>query len=598
MRTVVAQIVIAFLALCESTTLSKAASGQAPFNLPRPIANPDLVRRARPDPRVRQYLLPRRIVWTSSAEGAVVENAESLLREKIGQVTLESHEPCVLRSKGAQPGILLDFGRELSGGVQIMVWNTDNGKPVRLRVRFGESASEAMSEIGGDQNATNDHAVRDQTCLVPWLGTHEIGNTGFRFVRLDLAETNRFVELKLVRAVFLYRDLEYKGSFRCSDERLNRIWDTGAYTVHLNMQDYLWDGVKRDRLVWIGDMHPETMTISAVFGPSEVVPRSLDLIRDETPLPKWMNGISSYSMWWVLIHESWYRYTGDADYLQQQKNYLVGLLNQLARQVGPDNQENLPELRFLDWPSSENQPAIHAGLHSLLVMTLNAGAELCEVLGDPATQQRCREAVARLKQHQPDPAGSKQAAALMALAGLDDATKLNREVMAVDGPRRMSTFYGYYVLQARARAGDYQGCLDCIRQYWGGMLDAGATTFWEDFDLAWLDEAGRIDELVRPGKKDIHGDSGNYCYKGFRHSLCHGWASGPTPWLTEHVLGISIAAPGCKVVRITPHLADLAWAEGTFPAPQGVIRVKHVKKADGAIESQIDAPPGIRIERQ
>lgn len=27
-----------------------------------------------------------------------------------------------------------------------------------------------------------------------------------------------------------------------------RSWLTGAYTVHLNMQDYLWDGIKRDRL--------------------------------------------------------------------------------------------------------------------------------------------------------------------------------------------------------------------------------------------------------------------------------------------------------------------------------------------------------------
>jgi hypothetical protein len=99
---------------------------------------------------------------------------------------------------------------------------------------------------------------------------------------------------------------------------LNRIWETGAYTVQLNMQDYLWDGAKRDRLVWIGDMHPETMTICSVFGPQDIAPKSLDLIRDETPLPKWMNGISSYSMWWVLIQHSWYRYTGNAAYLLEQ----------------------------------------------------------------------------------------------------------------------------------------------------------------------------------------------------------------------------------------------------------------------------------------
>ncbi len=77
------------------------------------------------------------------------------------------------------------------------------------------------------------------------------------------------------------------------------------------MQYYLWDGVKRDRLVWVGDMHPETSVIQAVFGYDDVVPRSLDLIRDETGLPEWMNGIPTYSMWWIIIHYGWYMQNGD-----------------------------------------------------------------------------------------------------------------------------------------------------------------------------------------------------------------------------------------------------------------------------------------------
>jgi hypothetical protein len=146
-------------------------------------------------------------------------------------------------------------------------------------------------------------------------------------------------------------------------------------------------------------------------------------------------------------------------------------------------------------------------------------------------------------------------------------------------------------------AGDYQGALDCIRQYWGAMLDLGATTFWEDFDIDWTANADRIDELVPEGRKDIHGDFGNYCYKGFRHSLCHGWASGPTAWLSEHVLGVQIVEPGCRVVRIEPHLGDLAWAEGSYPTPMGVIKIRHDKRADGSIQSSIEAPTGVKIVR-
>ena len=55
------------------------------------------------------------------------------------------------------------------------------------------------------------------------------------------------------------------------------------------MQDYLWDGIKRDRMVWAGDMHPELMSINAVFGYNDVVPKTLDFLRDHTPLPKFMN---------------------------------------------------------------------------------------------------------------------------------------------------------------------------------------------------------------------------------------------------------------------------------------------------------------------
>jgi hypothetical protein len=342
-------------------------------------------------------------------------------------------------------------------------------------------------------------------------------------------------------------------------------------------------------------MHPETMTISTVFGDQAVVRASLDLVRDETPLPKWMNGISSYSMWWVLIHRDWYRLHGDRTYLQAQQPYLAGLLKALARHIGSDNAETLPATRFLDWPSSENPKAIHAGLQALMILTFEAGQEIGQTLADQPMRQLCSEAVERLRQHKPDHGQSKQAAALMALAGLGDAATLNREVMAVDGPMRMSTFYGYYVLQARARARDYQGCLDAIRSYWGAMLDFGATTFWEDFNLEWTNNAARIDELVPPGKKDLHGDYGNYCYKGFRHSLCHGWASGPTAWLSEHVLGVQVLEPGCARVRVQPHLADLAWVEGAFPTPRGVLRVRHEKRTDGTVMSRVDAPPGVRV---
>ena len=559
------------------------------------------------DSRVREYLPPVRIVWQQ--ESGLIRGADHLLLPGNGQSDLANRTICKMTSTDKQhPAILLDFGKELQGGLQIVTGMPASHEPVAIRVRFGESVSEAMCEIDGVNGATNDHAMRDFTIRLPWLGVMEVGNSGFRFVRIDLLDDSAELHLKEVRAISTFRDIPYKGSFRCNDERLNKIWQTGAYTVHLNMQEYLWDGIKRDRLVWVGDLHPEVMTVNTVFGYNEVVPKSLDLIRDITPLPEWMNGISSYSIWWLLIHRDWYYYHGDLVYLKEQKPYMTALLRHLISKVDADGVEKLDGNRFLDWPSNANPMAINAGLQALMVQAMKAGNELCTVLGENALASECQAMMKKMVKAAPkvtkpllksgvapDAPGSKQAASLLALAGLMKPEEANRKYLSVNGAKGFSTFYGYYMLRAMAAAGDYRGAIDVIRQYWGAMIDLGATTFWEDFNMEWLPNASRIDELVPAGKKDIHGDYGAYCYKGFRHSLCHGWASGPTSWLSEYVLGVQVVEPGCRTVRITPYLGDLEWVEGTFPTPYGVITIRHERGADGQVKSRIDAPAEVKI---
>ena len=558
------------------------------------------------DPRVREYITPTRIVWMS--DESQITHPEYLLREGVGQADLTNAYICVMRStEERHPAILLDFGRELQGGLQFTTGMPGDHTPVRVRIRFGESVSEAMCEIDGENGATNDHAVRDFEITLPWLGVREVGNSGFRFARIDLLDDNRELHLKEVRAISQMRDIPYLGSFKSSDERLNQIWQTGAYTVHLNMQEYLWDGVKRDRLVWMGDLHPEVMTVSHVFGYNEVVPRSLDLVKQTTSLPNWMNGISSYSLWWIIIQRDWYYHHGDLAYLSEQKDYLVELLKLLFTKVDDRGVERL-DSRFLDWPSNAHPEAIHAGLQSLMVMAMTSGEELCQILGEPALATECGKMADKMRAAAPIVAktyaasgkattapGNKQGASLMVLADLMPAQQANENIISVEGCRGFSTFYGYYMLQAMAKAGDYRGAMDVIRNYWGAMLNLGATSFWEDFDIDWMENAARIDELVPEGKVDIHREKGGYCYQGYRHSFCHGWASGPTAWLSQHVLGVEVLEPGCRKVRIEPHLGDLEWVEGSFPTPYGEIVISHHRVADDKVVSKIKAPKGVKI---
>lgn len=563
----------------------------------------------REDILTRTYITPKQVFWTSSATS--VRDAQLLLKPNTGQSDIFASGMCQLVNKGSdKASVILDFGKEIHGGLKIVISTVSPARTPVFRVRFGESVSETCSELNTttslvetgsnevmdlkNNTATNDHAMRDMELTCPYYGSIEIGSTGYRFVRLDLLTDDMLVNLKEVTAILRYRDIPYEGSFNCSDQRLNDIWMTGAYTVHLNMQEYIWDGIKRDRLIWLGDMHPETSTISYVFGEDESVYSSLDLAVKQYPLPNYFNGMSAYSMWYLIMQYDWYMHFGNIDFLRKHGDYIKGLVDLIDTKVDAEGNDELGGGRFLDWPSSPNEKGVHSGYRALIVWAMNDAAKLCRILGDEPQAKKAEAIVARLNQKIMPSNNLKQAEGLMAIAGLKSAEDAAKAILE-GGPKGFSTFYGYYMLQALAMDGKYAEALDIISKFWGGMLDLGATTFWEDFNLDWVDNVGRIDEFVPAGKKDIHGDFGAYCYPGFRHSFCHGWASGPTAWMSQHVLGIEPLEPGCRKVSVKPHLGNLEWAEGTCPTPMGNIYVKHVRQADGSVKSTIKAPKGVKV---
>lgn len=514
------------------------------------------------------------------------ENPELLLKTNCSQAVISTIPGCKVKQGGY---ILLDFGRELQGGINLTVNHTKDDICGMVRVVFGESVSEALSSIG-EKNATNHHSLRDITAEIPFLSSSNIGNTGFRFVKVEVLSEE--IEIKSITAVSIYKDIEYQGSFECDNELLNQVWKTGAYTVHLNMQDYLWDGIKRDRLVWIGDMHPETAIISSVFGYDDCVPMSLDLTRNETPVSAWMCGMPTYSMWWLKIHRDWYYQNGNIDYLKEQQNYIFELLKRLFELINEDGTNNIDN-KFVDWSSHETSAA-DSGVHAMLTLAMNTGIELCEILNNPELARECRRHLEKLKNYSPSHAGNKQMAALLAYSGAGNVEEIHR-FLKEEPLKDLSTFLGFYVLITYAMAGDIDGAFHIIENYWGKMLAFGATTFWEDFDIEWTKDAYRIDEMPQAGKKDIHGDNGKYCYRGFRHSLCHGWAGGPTAFLSRYVLGVEILEPGCKKIRIKPMLGTLEWVKGQYPTPYGNITIEH-KKENGKIITKVTAPKEIELE--
>ena len=548
--------------------------------------------------RIKKYIVPARVITYENAE-----NTDFMLLDTPRQALIGSTDGCRINKGGY---VVIDFGSELHGGICLTTASvikneknpySNNCNYGKVRLVFGESVSEAMSSVGDGNGALNDHAFRDMVVDVSNMSTQEFGSTGFRFVKIEAVDADFL--FGAVKGALEYKDIEYKGSFRCNDEKLNAIFDTAAYTVHLNMQDYIWDGIKRDRLVWIGDMHPEVSTIFSVFGNDDCIRRSLDFSRDSFPQDAensrlWMI-FPSYSGWWITIHRDVYLYTGDKEYLVEQKEYMYKLCENLISRIHNDGSLDFGGSYFVDW-SSANTPEMEAGFRGCMVMALASAADIFEVYGDESMREKCLAVAENLKKILPEYKSNKQVTAMCSLSGLVDKDEVEK-ILTSDILSGLSTFYGYYVLLALAKIGKTDAALDIIRGYWGAMLDLGATTFWEDFDIDWLENAGRIDEIVPEDKVDVHTTYGKHCYKKLRHSLCHGWASGPVPFMTKYILGVEVLEAGCKKIKISPELCGLEWVRGTFPTPYGVVEIEH-KRVDGRIESKVNAPTEIEIVKE
>ena len=147
------------------------------------------------------------------------------------------------------------------------------------------------------------------------------------------------------------------------------------------------------------------------------------------------------------------------------------------------------------------------------------------------------------------------------------------QVIENGGANGCSVFFMYFILKALAENGKCAFALKIADEYYGAMLDKGATTFWENFDMEWTKNSCRVDRFPNEKEKDIHGDFGANCYAGFRHSLCHGWSCGVIAFLAENVLGIKIKKAGFVAISVNP-FQDNEYSKGAIPTPFGEIIIE------------------------
>jgi alpha-L-rhamnosidase len=484
------------------------------------------------------------------------------------------------------PSLVLDIGRETNGRLEI---TSDSDEPIQISLQYGESKEEAIQS--------------------PYLGTNELlipphatvygPKSAFRYVKLNFlgSETNAPLRFKSIRVDAIYYPVRYLGSFESSDGLLNRIWAVGAYTAHLCMQDAIWDAPKRDRMPWMGDLDVSGEVINDVFADRFLMQNTMERLIDEAgnPLKRDVNGIPGYSAFWVMGEADYYRHVGDKWYLGSLHDSLARLLDYMTGEL--DQQDYFANTRkawpFVDWsPDLEKDtPEARAATHFEFYRAFSDGAWLLSEMGDSAAASKYQARADSIRNAAQKAAldgetgtfGDRWQPNAMAIysgiANAQETAAIWERVLSHPPKFMISPYYNFYAITAMAESGHRREALDWIRKYWGGMIEEGATSFWEGYDPSWP-------------KQDFHAHLNADDEEGYRTSLAHGWSSGATAWLTEQVLGIQPTAEGFSEVTIRPDLAGLAWTRGSVPAPQGAIRVDYKASAAG-LDAQIELPNGV-----
>lgn len=434
------------------------------------------------------------------------------------------------------------------------------------RLAVGESIEEASADPAHGESRTSLDAVAPGT----YQSTHRLG---FRFARVTGAE------ITSVTAHVAIRPAPRRGAFACSDPRLTSIWATSAYTLRLCMQTFLIDGIKRDRMPWAGDHALGVLTNAFSFADAGIVRDTLTALG--RPRHGYANGISDYSLWWVISHGLYQRYFGDDEFLEREANHIDDFLTDLsshADAAGIFSPADLPDgfahsgpgSTFLDWGVTLRPDLDATAIQILWYWALSSGARLLDNAGHEGAEDwrllatrlhdvllerawSVRDGVWR-EYLDVDGPMSAYPNFLAVLAGLAPPAGQTHRAAISDMVATGTPFMRSLALMSLGKAGHPQRAVDEIRRLWGPMIDAGALTFWEEFGA---DGGSPYEMYGRP----------------FGKSLCHAWSAGPAAVLPHVILGLEPISDGWREFRIDPSLGDLDWAGALIPVPHGEIMV-------------------------
>lgn len=454
-------------------------------------------------------------------------------------------------------GVLYDFGKELFGFLYV----SDVKASESIHVSYGESLEEAVdvenSILFEDVSGENRYKLRQRA---------------FRYIYLTGAENAN------IHAELEYLPIEYKGSFRCDDEDVNKIWDVCAYTLHLNMREVLTEAIKRDRWLWGGDAYQAFKFNNYLFFDKEIVRRSTIALRGKEPFNEHINTITDYSLYWVIgLHEYYVTY-GDIEFIKNIYDKAVSLME--FYEAREDDKGFIVKKNndwiFVDWSDIDKDGAVCAE-QMLYIAANKAMAALTRLVGaDPSSYE---EKYSRLiettnKFFWKEEKGayidcyesgknhiSRHAnvfAILYDVANEEQKAKIIENVLENDKITKITTpYFEGFELDVMGKIGHFDFIENVIKTYWKGMLDLGATTVWEEYNP----------NLSGAQHYEMYGNK-------YGKSLCHAWGASPIYLLGKYYLGVTPTSSGYETFEVKPYLGGFKFIDGVVPIKDGSVRVK------------------------
>ena len=495
-------------------------------------------------------------------------------------------------------GTLYDFGRETFGYLKV------RGLKGTVHIYYGESAEEALDK---------EHC---ETLDILHEG-ESLGSKAFRYVYIEKEEGSHFDEV-LMDYEYTPFDISHSGSFHCSDEELNRIWEVAAYTMDLTTREFFMDGIKRDRWTWSGDAIQSYLMNYYLRFDTDCVKRTIRQLRGKDPVTAHVNTIMDYTFYWFKSILDYYQYTGDVAFIREIYPRMVSLMNYCIERT---NTEGLMEGQpddwiFVDWVDFPmHKRGVLCFEQILFVEALRTMAVCSSLCNDDDEGNYQMKAERTLKKVKELFWSEEHHAFLHAIENgtmnpqitkfpnmfaiiCDDVTATEKEsimqhVMLNPNVDPITTPYmRFYELEALCMMGQQAKVLPEMKAYWGGMLREGATSFWEKYVPS---ETG-IQHLAMYGRP-------------YGKSLCHAWGASPIYIIGKYFLGIRPVTPGYKTYEVRPTLGGLEWMEGEVPTPFGRISIKMDRQqitvhSDGGHGTliiggrQIDIPAGKEVTVQ